>query len=204
MKKYKLLIESPQLPKGSIAQDDMSLGERYYYDIYYNNMLIVSSYPKITIEDRPEVWEEIVEEKKKVGRWRAERGMFYSYIDDEGALCTGIEGGDSIDNYRYIVNNYHQTKEQVQKYLNYTLALATVRNAILEANDGWVPDWGDEKMKYNFYYNNKERQYRVESCWSSQEFFIFPHMKNNETAQQIIKDYTPHLDLIREYQKNNY
>ena len=63
-----------------------------------------------------------------------------------------------------MIVNYHQgkiyrpfkTKEEANRYAEYRKAEEILREAIANANEGWIPDWeDDDEIKYFIYiYNN--------------------------------------------------
>ena len=101
-KKYTLLIDSPEYPKDSEATQDHNNSSVYNVTMpkspYGNSGTLMN----FQVEDRPTVWQEIVEvpEKKIVERWRGNEGEYYFTISttreteqnrfiDEALYCTG-------------------------------------------------------------------------------------------------------------------
>lgn len=82
---------------------------------------------------------------------------FYCVYAYSGLLTIeeDIEDHHTFDDNSYNQNNYFDTKEEAERYLNHfllQLKLLRVRDRI---NDGWIPDWNDsEESKYTIHLSN--------------------------------------------------
>ena len=133
-KKYRLLIDSPEYPKGTIATQDPD-GD--YVVIFGEEGTGVRQYlNKKQIENRPEVWQLIEEPKQSFKKWRAEKEGEYWYIDTEGHLMSDRDTTHQFDNYRYLTGNYFQTGQEAITYKKLQEAIGRVTHAIIEANEG--------------------------------------------------------------------
>lgn len=99
-------------------------------------------------------FEEIPEKYK---RWRANAEGPYFYLSNDGDICSTIDLRFSNDNFRYYVGNYFKTREEVEKYREYQIALQTLKDDA----KGFVPDWND----------NKQLKWYVEAFATSGECF---------------------------------
>ena len=102
-----------------------------------------------------------------------------------------------VDSFRYLVGNYFQTKDDAETHLNRTKAISRVTHAIIEANEGWVPDWGnDREPKYSIYYMTFHKSFGFLSNSRHKECIVIPYCKNEDIALQIIKDHEADLKII--------
>lgn len=135
------------------------------------------------------------QESKK--QWRAKVGEKYYHVDAQGDIEWDFEENHSIDNYLYTTGNYFQTKEEAEAYKERQLAIGRVTHAILEANGDWEVDWSDdEQEKYHIEYDPHEGHFYNEYNYSIQINTLLPHIKDQETTKQIIKDHKEDLLLI--------
>ena len=87
MKKYKLLIESPGIAKGSVVMQN----DAGFYEIRHELSMYRTIFPDSQVENRPEVWEEITEkEEQEVNEYlpfQPKEGEEYWYVDRYGDIC---------------------------------------------------------------------------------------------------------------------
>lgn len=141
-----------------------------------------------------------VEEKKGGMPWRAEDDARYWCIVRQIVVeCSDHRAPTSTFNYS--TGNYFCTEEEAQAHLTYLQALGKVRLAILEANEGWVPDWSNtDNEKYFIYYSNYTTGLKkgLKVSWDAGSYsnYSLPYIKSQEIAEQIIKDYKEELEII--------
>ena len=143
---YKLLIDSPEYPKGTEAVQDGRYPDKTTYTIYtyeYGEKCFGKTLCPFQVENRPEVWElqeetldlrspeaERMREEARSKRWEfipntAER-YYMSGIKKNGIdwLCWN-ESGDVIDRSIWSTGNCHRTEEEAlawgEKYARYFL-----------------------------------------------------------------------------------
>ena len=147
----------------------------------------------ITLEDGKEV--KISDESYKAmadsiqsKRWKPEEGEDYWHTDDCYVLDTRWEN-DEIDQYRYKTENCYRTKEEVETALARIIALADVREYILDNNlqlDN--VDWSDgEQDKWVISYDHDDSEFYGEIYWTSQYFNELPWLKSTEATNQVIQ-----------------
>lgn len=133
MKRYKLKKDLPTFKAG----DEFYLSEKG--NLVSADEQPVVAYSKLTLEKFPNILKDWFEEILEYKRWRAELGESYWFSDTNGRACEGIDDRYSIDDYRYNTGNYSKTKEGVKKYIDYLIALQTIKDDA----KGFVPDWKD-------------------------------------------------------------
>jgi hypothetical protein len=160
---------------------------------------------QITEEQRLELNRQA--EAKSKGRFRPEPGQNYWCIDSMGFEADGVYADDEIDQYYLLTGNCFQTKEEATAYKEYQLALGRVNHAILDANDGWVPDWEDKSQtKYFLYLNTSgwDVDWEIPSITISHEteLGIFRVSNSGITIRGIIKTHAEDLETIRKYRQS--
>jgi len=111
-KTYKLLIESPELKKGTVVTQDASGSYSYEYDYIFNGCVTRGkrTFQPHEVEDRAEVWqlqEPPQEEKKIVERERVGNGDEYFLIaEDDLSTDNALDTHHVLDNQRYDTGNY--------------------------------------------------------------------------------------------------
>ena len=73
-------------------------------------------------------------------RWKAARGDKYWFL----TVRRKSDFGAPEDISRHCAGNYYRTREEAEKARNKQLAYMRLQDALLEYNDGWEPDWGDD------------------------------------------------------------
>lgn len=92
---------------------------------------------------------------KKNIRFRADYGMSYFFINNEGMVSRGIEQHRPLDDFRYNSGNYFKTEEQAEDFRENTLTKQTLKDLALELNNGVEIDWDYYyQLKYYIFYNN--------------------------------------------------
>lgn len=179
MKKYRLLIETnPDIPPGSIATKET---DSMYYEVTMpsGQQLSGRMFPE-QIENRPEVWEEIVEQAEEQTEVQNEYLPFepkenekYWYIDYDGDLIWSIACGSQV------TNNVFRTKEAVE--------YEKLRQESMSKR--WKPDFEDEYYCYHF---NHDRVYNPEwkaSMENIQDYFIGNVHRTKKEAEQWADKY---------------
>lgn len=140
-----------------------------------------------------------IEEKKSYLPWRAELGGVYWVLTARGIVVDFSEDNEKSDEYRYLVGNYFKTKEECEAKRERDLAIGRVSHAILEANEGWEPDWDDNKeYKWSILYNINTHSPTFmpdNHLWNKIQNVI-PFIVSKEIAKKIIKDHEKDLKLI--------
>lgn len=152
---------------------------------------------KVQISD--ESYKALQDGVKSKKNWRAEKGGGYYYVDDCGEIECDTESFYSEDNYRYTTGNYFQTKKEAIAHRDRQLAIGRVTHAIIEANDGWEPDWGTGvEGKYSIYYSHDDKKFRVANWFSKhlQHLQNIPYCKSEELLEKIKDDYQDDLRVI--------
>ncbi len=191
-KKYRLLIDSPEYPKGTIATQD---GDGDYNIIIENDGIGLSYYLHAKqVENRPTVWGLIEEPKQSFKRWRAEMGGEYFFINDKGDVVGLTEAGDRFDNYRYLIGNYFQTEQEAEAHKARQEAIGRVTHAIIEANEGWEPE--DDDIMWTISWNTNG--YRPLNLMHNSTMLpvLFPWTNTRGIALSIISSHKEDLDLI--------
>jgi len=140
MKKYRLLIESPEYPKGTIVTQ---LPDSTYLPSF-DGVEFKTALLAVLIENRPEVWEEIVEQEEEQTEVQNEYLPFepkenetYWYIDYDGDLIWSIACDSQV------TNNVFRTKKAAE--------YEKLRQESMSKR--WKPDFEDAYYYYHFNHN---------------------------------------------------
>ena len=96
---------------------------KQYNWYFFGNRKIFSCQSEITTisSKRKEMLEELIkninEKYGKPKRWRAGYEEKYFFISESGNIIETVEFGEKIDDKRYALGNYFQTREQAEKAL---------------------------------------------------------------------------------------
>lgn len=85
---------------------------------------------------------------------------------------------------------YFKTKEEAEQHLKERKLLFKLHQWAKFKNEGWEPDWEDEKQRKVFitYYKSSTGVFRLtdESTWVSNRFSKLPYFKSIEIAKECI------------------
>ena len=151
----------------------------------------------ITLEDGKEV--KISDESDKAmadsiqsKRWKPEVDEDYWYVRDDGGDCDvghSYWTYDETDKFHYKTGNIYRTKEKAKTALARIIALADVREYILD-NDLQVDnvDWSDRwQNKCSISYNRNTDEFCREFHWRYQKLNELPFLKSTEATNQVVK-----------------
>ena len=122
---------------------------------------------------------------RKSGLWRADEGGRYCWISHLGEVGYGKELDHKSDNGRYACGNYKPTREAAEADAKFIKCMHKLRNAARQLNDGWVPDWSVNSLKYYIYWGSISGRFLVH------ETHYYPsaggvHFKTKELALQAL------------------
>jgi len=135
--------------------------------------------------------------KPSFKKWRAESGGQYFFINEDGTPQMAIDDYEDWDNYRHLTDNYFQelAKCEHRKYVKE--AIGRVIHAIIEANEGWEPDWEDSNQsKYIIHYDHYNSKLDALHGFENRIPVILPFCKTTNIAISIISSHKEDLDLI--------
>lgn len=192
-KKYRLLIDSPQIKIGTQVEYDQVLG---MYKCVQGKAPCMLLHPT-QIENNPTAWGLIEEPKQSFKRWRAEEGKKYYHVyasDGRVEISCPTEHNDSQDQYYYLTGNYFQTEQEAKAYKARQEAIGRVTHAIIEANEGWEPE--DDDIMWTISWNTNG--YRPLNLMHNSTMLpvLFPWMNTRGIALSIISSHKEDLDLI--------
>ena len=70
--------------------------------------------------------------------WQPEEGELYFFLDNFNTIDKIRRASDGLNETRY---RAFKTEKEAEKYAKYSEAEETLRKAIAEANQGWLPNW---------------------------------------------------------------
>lgn len=86
---------------------------------------------------------------------------------------------------------YFNTQKEAEQYLRECKLLFKIKQWAKIKNDGWKPNWEDEKQRKVFitYYKSSTGVFRLtdESTWVSNRFLELPYFKSIELAKECIE-----------------
>lgn len=116
---------------------------------------------------------------------RVEKGEIYFTITGELNVIQSIEGGYSIDDNKYNVNNYFHTEERAQKVvdkINFLLRLERLHDTFCP---DYAPDWDNyNEGKATVFYHHSKKQYVVQA-YSFMKIPTGVYFPTSEIAQKV-------------------
>lgn len=153
----------------------------------------------LTIDGKEYEMKEKKDEKKK-GRWRAENGNEFWYVSEKEKTCFDEDERLDRHNWCYKTGNYFQTQEQVQKYLEYLNAMASVKEYIVENDMEFQPDWNNIKQeKYYVAFDCEEKELYFSYYSRIRTSEQLPNLSCIKHCKQLIKDKEKDLLTIFNY-----
>lgn len=117
--------------------------------------------------------------------------VFYIDSDDGEIYDTPYFANSAIDIYMFEHGLYFNLKSEAEQYLKERKLLFKLQQWAKEKNEGWEPDWEDEKQRKVFitYYKSSTGVFRLadESTWVSNRFSELPYFKTIELARECIE-----------------
>lgn len=113
----------------------------------------------------------------------------YYFVSECGAINLLKDVFFSVDYEKvYLRGLAFKTKEEAEQYDKERVLLFKLHMWAEEHNEGWVPDWDDEEVKFNIYYKSSEGVLRTEGTVIINEFKRLPFFKSREIAKQFIEE----------------
>lgn len=98
---------------------------------------------------------------------------------------------NNYDLRKFKQGQYFKTYEEAEQHLKERKLLFKLHQWAKMKNDGWEPDWEDEKQRKVFitYYKSSTGVFRFadESTWVSNRFSKLPYFKSIEIARECIE-----------------
>lgn len=134
MKRYKLLKDLPFVKAGEILEIYHSDDKKYLHIFDENRDEIYKLKVGYNVAKMHNEWFEEIQELKK-----------YYYIGSMGHVESAEYKGWEVSlKLRKSIDNYFETKEEAEKYLEYLKAKAVIK----QDTKGFKPDWSDDDEKY--------------------------------------------------------
>lgn len=108
----------------------------------------------------------------------------YFYVNQIGDIKHDCANDNSIKRYRIF-----KTEEEAKRYAKYIKAEETLRKAIAEANEGWVPNWDTYELKCVIGAGFKTKYIKVLTYKEDKLFPNFMYIKSKELAETLMKEY---------------
>ena len=121
--------------------------------------------------------------EKKKGKWMAERGGTYFYVDSGGLVRESTEHLTEYEGFLYLTGDYFKTKKEAIAYKEYQIALGTILRARDELVGDWKPNQWSDEYKHTIEYAFNE--WRVHTGdW--EVFNLFGYYQTEAQALHII------------------
>jgi hypothetical protein len=140
-------------------------------------------------EEQAKKIEEVLNQKPKYKRWRAEEYNSYWYYDI--GACLGTENFFSADDNYFATGNYFKTREESEVYGKKLILRQRYIDRVAELNEGW--NWDieanpDKHFCIAYDYQNKQfyRAWSNASQLQPKEFLF----KSEEIFTQLLEDFT--------------
>lgn len=109
----------------------------------------------------------------------------YYYISHLGAIRTDTAYDSDVSRYKVF-----KTEAEAGHYLEYVKAEETLREAIAEANKGWMPDWSSNKLpKTHIYLCTFTKKLVAETDTTHKVFPDFMYIKSGKIASDLRETY---------------
>lgn len=112
------------------------------------------------------------------------------YLADCEVTSVLYDAADKADKLIFEHGLYFNTEQEAEQNLRERKLLFKLHQWAKFKNDGWEPDWEDEKQRKVFitYYKSSVGVFRLtdESTWVSNRFSELPYFKTIEIAQECI------------------
>ena len=90
---------------------------------------------------------QLKELREKENSFKRETYYKYYYLNDCGETEIETDEDYPVDNFRYSIGNYFETKEQVENYKEKLLIEQELRDIAMELNKGEEIDWNNQDQK---------------------------------------------------------
>lgn len=143
---------------------------------------------KLSKEEREQLMK-LVEKANKptAGRLKPAKNDIYFYMSyDPEAIRSSLWAGDTFDNARFSLGNVFKTREEAKFALEKRKVEVELQDVADELNDGWKPDWKNNKdYKYFMYYDCRTRKLIVGCNTACNHANV--HFKDEPCAKEAIK-----------------
>ena len=112
-----------------------------------------------------------------------------------------IAEANYTENYQGDKTRYRvfKTQKEAEKYAEYVKAEETLRRVIAEANEGWLPDWGNCGTKYVIGFVFKPKYIKVLTYVGDKLFPSFMYINSRELAEKLMKEYEAEFKTYLSY-----
>ena len=115
----------------------------------------------------------------------------YWHVSPQGAVICGTLNPKNDKSPRYRV---FKTKAEASKYADYIKAEETLKKAIADLNQGWVPDFKNGKQDKFFIYSQiADHKLYIDRWLYHKEQPAFMYMESRDIAESIIAKYQAEL-----------
>ena len=130
-----------------------------------------------------------------INYWQPNKLDRYFYIHPTNQIHTALTYYDEDIKYRVF-----KTREEAEKYAEYVKAEETLRRAIAEANEGWLPNWSnDGPLKYKILYRCDLDRLSIDSYSVSKLIPNFMYIKSRELAEKLMYEYEAEFKTYLSY-----
>jgi len=153
---------------------------------------------EITIEVPDKVGQELLEKyaKKDFKPWRAEERQSFWFVNKHGHPEYDIKENNNDDYYRYLTGNYYETRKKAEQSILIAKAKGRLNFRMLELNNGWTPDWEDDKNgKFFPCYDYKNKKWDTNTYRQRQESINY-HFPSQKLVCQFMEEMKADLELV--------
>lgn len=178
MKRYKLKRDTPAFKAGTECYIEEAGHMVPCRGISY---VIVH---KDQLEKNPNILTDWFEEINESTRWKPEQDQEYYLLDSNGLVHESVWADDSADRSRFEIGNCFQTKEEIERVVEYLKALAVVRgdatSEFVKYNDNWFIGYDPEHKSIDAFCNPYTARNGI---------FGLPYFATREDAQMSIEQH---------------
>lgn len=130
-----------------------------------------------------------------INYWQPKLYDNYYVVKANGCVYVAAKT-DSSEN----MSRVFKTEAEAQKYADYIKAEETLRKAIAEVNEGWLPDWNNyDETKHSIYFKINEGKLYINWHKASKDRPNFMYIKDHSSAVKIIENYRQELITYLSY-----
>ena len=135
--------------------------------------------------------------KPVINYWQPKPNKLYWYVNEYNNIkCNTTPPSEWMENGHFRV---FKTETEAQKYAEYIKAEETLRKAIAQANEGWVPDWSYGSYKYVVGTTQKTGRIKVLTYGEDKLFPNFMYIKSSSIASNLITLYEKEFRTYLQY-----
>lgn len=135
--------------------------------------------------------------KPVINYWQPKPNKLYWYVNEYNNIkCSTTTPSEWMENGHFRV---FKTETEAQKYAEYIKAEETLRKAIAQANEGWIPNWSPDSSTYVVGIVQRTDSIEVLAYREAKLSPSFMYIKSIKIANNLIKLYEKEFRTYLQY-----